>query len=58
MGEHVVEIIFSIGMAMIDLQMDPNASIPIQPNALAVIPQPLEHNFWDSISVVNYDLAT
>ena len=45
MGEHVVERILSVGMAMIDLQTDPNASIPIQLNALAVIPQPLEPNF-------------
>ena len=42
MGEHVVERILLVGMAMINLQMDPNVSSPIQPNALAVTSQPLE----------------
>ena len=55
-GEHVMERIFSVGMAMIDLQIAPNFLIRIQPNALALIPQPLEQNFWDSIGVVNSDL--
>ena len=56
MGEHVVERILSIGMAMINLQMDPNFSSPIQPNALAVTSQPLEQSFWGSISVANSNL--
>ena len=56
MGEHVVERILSVGMAMINLQMDPNVSTPIQLNALAVTSQPLEQSLWDSISVANSDL--
>ena len=51
-----MERILSIGMAMINFQMDPNVSSPIQPNALAVTSQPLEQSLWDSIGVANSDL--
>ena len=56
MGERVVERILSVGLAMINLQIDPNISIPIQLNALAVTPQPLEQSLWDSINVANSNL--
>ena len=54
MGERVVERILSVGLAMINLQTEPN--VPIQLNALAVTPQPLDQNLWNSIGVANSDL--
>ena len=54
MGERVVERILSVGLAMINLQTEPN--VPIQMNALVVASQPLDQNLWDSIGMANSDL--
>ena len=56
MGVHVVERIISVGLAIIELQKDPNVSNSIQPNAPTVNLQPIEQSFWDSIGVPNSDL--
>ena len=56
MGVHVVEGIMLVGLAMIELQKDPNVSNSIQLNAPTINLQPIEQSFWDSIGVVNSDL--
>ena len=56
MGVHLVERIKLVGLAMIELQRDSNVSTPIQLNALAVTPQPLDQSLCDSIGVANSDL--
>ena len=56
MGVQLVERIKLVGLAMIELQKDPNVSNSLRMNVLTVNLQPVEQSFWEAIGEVNSNL--